>query len=198
MRLNPDQEDALREVVNIGIGRAASTLSDLIGTRIELAVPRVSLLRLDDVTRSLANAAGNLDVAIVQDFQGPVSGRAALVLPHSSGLRLAQLLGEVAQPVDELDLELTGILTEVGNIMLNSVLGVLANILEISFAYSVPQFYGNWPAALLQAHTLPIDDALLAADADFWVRDDSIRGSILVATEPEALRSLIEALGPTA
>lgn len=196
--MNPDQEDALREVMNIGIGRAASTLSDLIGTRIELAVPRVGLLPFREVGRMMGNAAGNLDVAIVQDFDGAISGRSALVLPHASGLRLAQLLGEVAHPVDELDLEMTGILTEVGNIMLNNVLGVVANVLGARLDYSVPSFYGNWPAGLLHAHIASRDGVLLTADADFWVRDDGIRGSILVATEPEALDALIDAFGPIA
>ena len=47
MPLTADQEDALREIFTIGIGRAAATLSELLGTRIEMAVPRVTLRVLD-------------------------------------------------------------------------------------------------------------------------------------------------------
>ena len=46
----------------------------------------------------------------------------------NSGVRLAQILGGVAHSSHELDLELSGILTEVGNIMINGVLGSLANL----------------------------------------------------------------------
>ena len=42
MTLGPDQEDALKEVINIGMSRAAATLSELMQTRIELTGPRRS------------------------------------------------------------------------------------------------------------------------------------------------------------
>lgn len=194
MCLTEDQEDALREIINIGIGRAAGTLSQLIGTRIELTVPRVALITPAEARHALTNPSGGIDIAIVQDFRGSISGRSALVLPQESGLRLAQLLGDVERPADELDLEMTGILTEVGNIMLNSVLGVLSNLIGTCFSYSVPQFFGNWPLDLLQPVPARGQGLLLTADADFWVRDAGIRGSILVAMSTDALQELLDSV----
>jgi chemotaxis protein CheC len=191
--LNDDQEDALREIVNIGIGRAAATLSELIGTRIELAVPRVSVRLLVDTNEPQIGSPDGPHMAIIQDFRGQISGRSALILPHASGLRLAQLLGEVAEPVDELDLELSGILTEVGNIMLNSVLGALANLMNTRLAYSVPQFSSarpvHWPSV-----TTSDPCALLTADADFWVRHDSIQGSLQVVMQTREFEAMLDAI----
>jgi chemotaxis protein CheC len=192
--LNADQDDAIREIVNIGIGRAAATLSELIGTRIELSVPRVALLSIDEITDSATALPGESEVAIVQDFRGEITGRSALILPHASGLRLAQLLGEVAEPVDELDLEMSGILTEVGNIMLNSVLGALANIVGTRLIYSVPQFYGARPVHAMQSYAVNDCHALLTADADFWVRHDIIHGSLLVAMQTLGLEAILDAI----
>ena len=137
---------------------------------------------------------------IVQDFRGGISGRSALALPQASALRLAQLLGDVAEPVDELDLEMSGILTEVGNIMLNSVLGAIANIIGIRLVYSVPQFYAARPVnSVLSRGTRELAGALLTADADFWVRYDSIHGSLLVAmgsSDIETILNTIRRLSP--
>jgi len=193
VQLNADQEDALREIVSIGIGRAAATLSELIEIRIEMTVPRVSVRVLEPTELDTVLANGH-EVVIVQDFRGDISGRSALVLPHASGLRLAKLLGDVADPVDELDLEMSGILTEVGNIMLNSVLGALANIIGTHLTYSVPCFHGARPLKVLALHGTDDLRAVLMADADFWVRHDIIRGSILVVMEPPGLDAILTAI----
>jgi chemotaxis protein CheC len=194
VQLNADQTDAVREIFNIGLGRAAATLSELIAMRIEMTVPRVTLRLLDDAGDPRASSPDVPDMAIIEDFRGGIAGRSALVLPHTSGLRLAQLLSGVAEPVDELDLEMSGILTEVGNIMLNSVLGVLANIIGTHLAYSVPHFHGARPVNLLLSHVTPGPRAVLVADADFWVRNDIIHGSILVAMETREAEAILDAI----
>jgi chemotaxis protein CheC len=194
MQLNADQADAIREIFNMGLGRAAATLSELIATRIEMTVPRVTLRLLDDAGDPRASSPDVPDMAVIQDFQGGITGRSALVLPHTSGLRLAQLLSEVAEPVDELDLEMTGILTEVGNIMLNSVLGVLANIIGTHLSYSVPHFHGARPVNLLLTHATPDPRAVLVVDADFWVRNDIIHGSILIAMKTREVEAILDAI----
>lgn len=193
MRLTDDQEDALREIISIGIGRAAATLSELIGTRIEMTVPRVSLEILEKSELQATSPEGP-DVVIIQDFRGDLLGRSALVLPHASGLRLARLLGDVAEPVDELDLEMSGILTEVGNIMLNSVLGAMANIVGAHLVYSVPYLYTNRPVNMLLSQATQGPRALLMADAEFWVRHDVIRGSLLIVMETLGLEAILTAL----
>jgi chemotaxis protein CheC len=194
VQLNADQEDAIREIINIGIGRAAATLSDLLGTRVELKVPRVTLRLVGDGREAEFTSPDGRDVAIIQDFRGDISGRAALVLGHASGLRLAQLLGDMAEPVDELDLEMSGILTEVGNIMLNSVLGALANIIRAHLVYTVPHCFDSRPInSLLFPATLDAR-ALLSADADFWVRHDSIQGTLVVVIEPRGLEAILAAI----
>jgi len=89
---------------------------------------------------------------------------------------------------------MSGILTEVGNIMLNSVLGALANIIGTHLTYSVPCFHGARPLKVLALHGTDDLRAVLMADADFWVRHDIIRGSILVVMEPPGLDAILTAI----
>ena len=134
-------------------------------------MPRVALALLDDLPEFPFPCDGPT-MAIIQDFRGKIMGRSALVLPHASGLRLAAL-GEVTEPADELDLEMSGILVEVGNIMLNSVLGAISNIISTHLDYSVPQFYSVRPVDVLLSQWTENYRALLLADADFWLRRHS-------------------------
>jgi chemotaxis protein CheC len=195
MTLDPGQVDALQELINIGIGRAAATLSELMQTHIELTIPGVAVYRVEDLPGRLRQSGGGRGVAISQDFEGPCSGRAALVLPRDSGVRLARVLAGVEDVSDELDLELSGILTEVGNIMINGVLGSLANVAGLWLAYGLPQFYGDqetafagWPGPGRATRSL------LVADAHFRVRKYSIRGSLLCVLEREGLEAVLRGL----
>jgi chemotaxis protein CheC len=194
VELNADQEDAIREVFNIGIGRAAATLSELIGTRIELCVPRVALHVLDDTGAVQLPVADGASLAVVQDFRGRVVGRSALILPYASGLRLASLLGDVAEPADELDLELSGILAEVGNIMLNCVLGAISNMIGSHLTYSVPQFTSAPVAGALLGRWTPAHRSLLTADAEFSVRQHSIQGTLLIIMRTSGIKEIVDAI----
>jgi len=191
MRLDPIQEDILREQINIGIGRAAATLSELMGTRIELSIPSVSLWDLDEWWgRHQADLSG---MAVVQDFVGLCSGRAILVLPRDSGLRMAQILGGDEGGSDELDLEMSGILAEVGNIMINGVLGSLSNATASRMNYSLPEFYGDPEQAFLSIPPEPVDRReVLVADADFHVSQYAVRGSLLIAFARGGIEALVQ------
>lgn len=189
MDLSEDQLDALGEIVNIGVGRAASSLSDLLGTRIELRVPKIQIKpRLE---------SQQTEMAILQTFEGSVSGTALLAFPQASGQQLAKLLGGY-DPEDELPaIELSGILSEVGNIVLNGVLGSLANMIETDLKYCVPDFYVDRPIeSLLQriGDNEEAPDSIVVADTKFSVRSEAICGSVMLAFDLGSLESLLQKL----
>ncbi len=61
------QEDALIELLNIGFGRAAASLSELTGHRVLLEVPEVTIHPIDEVSR-VARARHPTDVASVHQI----------------------------------------------------------------------------------------------------------------------------------
>lgn len=199
--LTPYQEDALREVVNVGIGRAAASLSELIGMRIELTMPRVRLCRLEELNASEAGEGEPWNIVIAQDFDGRITGRASLVFPRHSGLELARLLTGVEHSVDELDLELSGILTEVANIVLNGVLGSLANALDSNLTFSLPWFSGeqkgaSLPAILASRFSRP-PESLVVADALFQVRQRAISSRLALVFELGSIEAVLATLCAT-
>ena len=193
MYLSEEDIDALGEIVNIGVGRAASSLSELIGTRIDLRVPVVQIIDPSDADQRFETG-----MSILQSFDGEISGNAVLVFPKVSGKKLAALLGGYHESAEIPELEISGILAEVGNIVLNGVLGSLANTIETNLTYTVPEFYvqETITGLISKRREAPSDkaDSVLYADTQFCVESQDIRGSVIVAFHLGSFESLIDQL----
>lgn len=190
MRINEDEMDALQEIVNIGVGRAAGALSELIGSRINLRVPAISLVAPGECDSDCAKG-----MSIVQGFDGTISGNALLVFPIESGQTLAMLLGGYDESEVIPEFEISGILSEIGNIVLNGVLGSLANAISTDLLYQVPDFFVNESFGDLVERTPSIcEDStspVLLADTQFSVESSDIKGSIIIAFRIGSLEKLL-------
>lgn len=190
---DPEFIDALTELMNIGVGRAAAMLSDLIGMRIDLSVPSIRLCSANTLAPISQPPLNSEQVTvIVQSFAGAISGRAALVFTRRNGLALAKLLtGQEAG--EELDAELSSVLLEVGNIVLNGILGSLSNMARANLTYSVPEI-----ASMDQLHLdvqTPVDRSkMLAGDVNFWVEARMIDGSVAILFELDSIATLLRAV----
>lgn len=203
MRFDNDQLDALTEVINIGVGRAAASLSSLVDERVQLCVPCVRVCSLAELHAELESSKERVDTSVMQGFSGRINGRAMLAFPQRSGVALAKLLSDEdphGEDPDEdaLEFDLAGILEEIGNIVLNGVLGSLANVFEDDFRYTVPELC-NGPAfeALLRDVTrTPIGEGptCLVANTQFELSDSQIAGSLLLAFNTDELGVLLNQL----
>ena len=102
-----------------------SNLSPLRIGPIELDVPVVKVLEPRELPQELENLARDPLAAVQLNFRGPFSGSAALAFPPDSAAKLvAILVGEEPEGAD-LDAIRVGTLTEVGNIVINGVMGKL-------------------------------------------------------------------------
>ena len=85
MELTRVQQDALIELLNIGFGRAAASLSQLTGHRVVLEVPEVSVHPISELSSALRVVVIQIRSRRVhQIFSGPVAGDALLILDHQA------------------------------------------------------------------------------------------------------------------
>jgi len=198
LKLTSDQSDILSEIVNIGIGRAAASLSDLVGKKIDLFIPHITLSSVEELNSHFPSLSGTPKTMVLQEFSGKLSGRAILAFPQKSSLQLAQILGELDSEPEELDLDLCGILTEVGNIVLNGVLGSMGNLLESNLEYTVPElaFTNNLVELLTQTDMSENSDNVLVllADARFHVAESEINGSLIIVFKIGDIQNAIDQL----
>ena len=58
MQMTSDQQDVMTEIINVGIGRAAASLSELLGKRIDLQIPRVTICNISSLSKRRAPLNG--------------------------------------------------------------------------------------------------------------------------------------------
>jgi chemotaxis protein CheC len=196
MELTPLQHDALIELLNIGFGRAASSLSELTGHRVLLEVPQVSIHPMDQLDVVLRQFVSDEVASVHQIFSGPVAGDALLILDHSAAGMLKELLtGEPPLPLP-LDASAREVLTEVGNILLNACLGTFGNILKVQVSFSVPQINLETLHEVMRSLLIGQEGMryALVVHAGFNLRDAEVRGYLVIVLSVASLDRLIRAV----
>ncbi len=190
------ERDALTEIVNIGVSRAASNLRKMIGDQVLLSVPSIEVVSQRRAARLISEREISELVAVRQGFSGPFSGRALLIFPETNSLELVRAVsgGELtAQEVLDLEHEA---LAETGNIILNSCLATMANMLRRSLTMTIPEVSRGSGAMLFEIDEHGMSDGLvLFLYIDFAVRKHDIRGYIAMIMDLPSLVMLKELLG---
>ncbi len=196
MQLTAAQQDALVELLNIGFGRAAASLSQLTGHRVLLDVPQVSLHEVGEVGDALERMVTGHVAIVHQIFTGPVGGDALLILDESGAAILKELLtNEPALPLS-IDASAREVITEVGNILLNACLGTFGNLLKVQVSFSVPHLSIANVAGLLESLLISHQGIryALIVHAGFRLRDTQVTGYLMIVLSVASLDRLMRAV----
>jgi chemotaxis protein CheC len=132
------ERDALGELSNIAMARAANSLRQMVEHEVLLSVPAVEILSQEAATQLVSKPDNPNLVAVRQDFSGAFSGRALLIFPETNSLELVRaVVGRQLSLEDIVDLE-DEALAETGNIILNSWVATIANLLKRALKMSLP------------------------------------------------------------
>jgi chemotaxis protein CheC len=194
--LNAEQLDALQEIVNIGIGRAASMLNEMIDARIVLEVPTLQLLSASELRQEMVERFNSQSISAVRlGFSGSLSGTAELMFPtDSASILVAVLTGEDLDSPD-LDAVKIGTLSEIGNVVINGVMGSISNILEQPIKYKIPSYCEDTIENLLLLERTMTDEVVfILSQARFAIEQLEIIGDIILIFEMKTFDTLIEAV----
>jgi chemotaxis protein CheC len=182
MELTYTQKDALTELINIGYGRAAGALSELTGYRITLEVPRIAMHAIEDIAPQLTRMVGGEVASVTQVFSGPVAGNALLLLDEKAAVVLSELLTDDVSPSGGFDSGAREIITEVGNILLNALLGVFGNLLQVQISFAVPRLRVDTIDSVLQSITVQDEELryALMIHTRFRLRANNVTGYLII------------------
>jgi chemotaxis protein CheC len=191
IELDEIERDALTELANIGVSRAAANLRDMVGHQVILSVPGIALVTRDRAATLLGERETGVLVAVHQAFVGDFSGRVLLIFPESNSLELVRAVGGGdLQLEDIIDLEQEA-LAETGNIILNGCLATIANILQRTLIVSLPEVIrGDGPTCFSLSGASEEEDVVLFLYIDFSVNERDIRGYIAMLMDLSSLESL--------
>jgi chemotaxis protein CheC len=194
------EEEALKEVFNIGFGYAASSLSQMVDGKVTLTVPALQFFSGDAMLSQLPDEFRHATM-VAQRFEGGLRADAVLVFPEQRTLDLARLMISDDLSEDELGELEHEALTEVGNVVLNTSISVISDMLNMKFHCEMPRYLtGSFVQLLPEAPDE--EDCLLILSINMGIVKANITGQMVfvmkVNSIDEFLPPIMKHLGVTA
>jgi chemotaxis protein CheC len=132
--------DALSEVFNVGAGRAAASLSEIVGDEVRLSVPSVEIRKTSEINSSVIGFDSQRFGAVHQTFSGSFEAKAVLLFTEEHALEIVRdMMGSQISIEDLAEFEQEA-MCELGNIILNACLSAMADMLNIPLNCSLPDY----------------------------------------------------------
>jgi chemotaxis protein CheC len=195
-RLSAVQLDALREVANIGSGHAATSLSQLVGKKIMVRVPKILTGPLEDVILKIADP-NDVVASVLLYFLGDLTGRTLLLYPYEDAQDLTTLLMPSGQEgYSELQ---ESLLKEVSNILSCSYMNALGELLGLLILPSVPGMIVDMVGAVLSSVILEFGrdkDFIFCVETEFDFGDVQrpLRSYFLLLPDTTSLEIILKKL----
>jgi chemotaxis protein CheC len=193
MKLDDLAMDALTEIFNLGVGQAAHAFSQIAGDTVLLTVPRIRMVTHAELTPELTGGDGSAVSAVRQRYSGAIHSEAILMFPAEQSLQLVQMMVGGELPLDQLAEMEQEALSEIGNILLNSVMASVADALQIQLDGSLPTVQTSEVDHIIRSDT-DLQGTVLLIDIQFEVASREVKGLLAflldVASE-EALEGLM-------
>lgn len=201
--LSSIQIDALREIGNIGAGNAATSMSKLINKRVDMKVPSVNIVTIDEII-DIVGGPGQLIVALLFKIHGEAPGSVYFILSIEEA---ESLVNEIAiDPAFSLlanaepsELSIS-VLKEIGNIMTGSYLSALSDFININMYSSIPYLSVDMAGAILPSGLIElsqVSDYAIVVDTEINNENDkdSLKGHFFLLPELESIPKIFSALG---
>ncbi|MES2205256.1 MAG: chemotaxis protein CheC [Pseudomonadota bacterium] len=135
--LTSDQRDALQEVTNIAMGQAGASLAQVLGEFVQLSVPQINVIELEEINQALAMLVGATTVvsAVRQAFTGALRGEAVAIFDQEGCIELAELMGYEKELTPKAEQEL---MLDVANVLIGACIKGITKLLQTDITFSPP------------------------------------------------------------
>lgn len=193
MNLTEIQNDTLKEIMNIGVSKAATQLSVLLNDEIQMEVPEISFLTLAEVRDVVFE--DNEKAVIYQELTGMLVGRTYLVFQGEDTRFLAQaILGDAFSHAGEkLQFHEHEAMMEIGNIVISACISTIANLLKDKITLSAPVYTEDNLPHILSAQA---NDGVivLVVKTTLYASKRDIPGTLILVITSDLSGSLVNKL----
>lgn len=193
--------DILKEMFNISVGKAASTLSEITNKTILLDVPKIQIVNFDQGTTSANGYFGRIPEGTLMvssiNFGNQITGRANLIFPANKTRKFLNLcIGEslVSDASDDMnftDMDFD-VVREVGNIILNSIIGGMGNFLNTGLQYTLPEVEIFEKSLFTKSVQDKENFCMIVLYITFIIEDTEIEGAVVIDLTLYSLNELIK------
>jgi chemotaxis protein CheC len=181
--------DILGEIGNIGAGNAATALSQILNQTVLIEVPHVELCALESISNTLGGAEA-VRTGIFFSIEGDLNGYVAFILDDTYGQKIFDL---VTQGYGN-DIEIDGVLTEVGNIISGAYINAIASMIDGRINLSPPGIGHDMIGALIDevaSHIYSLAEKTVVITTTLTIGGDIIPSYYTLLLEKESLSKLL-------
>lgn len=196
--LNELQLDVMREIGNIGAGNACTALSVLLGTAIDMSVPRVQLLSYESTAQKLGGE-DNAVIGLQIEINGDLEGMMVHVVQRNFAQRIINTFyAKEITNIENLDEMDSSVLNEMANITSGAYANSIATLTSLLVNIGTPN---QMTGKVSDVMKLPLTkfvkpgEQVLVVDEVFTIDDEHISSNMILALESESLEKLFERLG---
>ena len=196
--LNELQLDVMREIGNICAGNACTALSVLLGTTIDMSVPRVQLLGYESTAEYLGGD-DNMVIGLKIDITGDLEGMMLHVVERRFAERIINTFyAKEIKTITSLDEMDSSVLNEMANITSGAYANSIATLTSLFVNIGTPS---QVPGKVSDIMRIPLEggvksvNQVLVVDEMFTIDDEHISSNMILALESESLETLFSRLG---
>lgn len=192
--------DALREISNIGMGNAITSLAQLLNRRINMSVPLATFMPFEE-TVQMVGGHEELVSCVTVRLSGDIPGLVMFIFNSQSTFRLVDMLmGQEPGTGAELDEIGESAVKEVGNVLTGSYINAIYSLTSLQIKTAVPMFAYDMLGAILTSMIVASgrsDDQVLVLETKLFQEQEGadISGHFLMLTEMGSIQRLFDALG---
>nr|WP_207754870.1 chemotaxis protein CheC [Desulforadius tongensis] len=192
--------DVLKEIGNIGLGNAATSLAQMLNKRIDMSVPETKFVSLEEAM----NLVGGLEEIVAcatLRIEGDVPAQVLFVFNNDSALYLVDMLmGMEKGTTKQLDEMGESVVKEIANVLTGSFLNAIGTMTQLNMVPQVPMFAYDMLGAVLSTSLVAggyIEENILMIETVLFEEYNYIKGHFFFITEEQSLNKLFNALGLT-
>ncbi|MBM7559040.1 chemotaxis protein CheC [Marinitoga litoralis] len=188
---------AFKEITNIGMGNAVSSLSMMLNKKVDISIPNLEIIKLSDIFLNMEDPDEIYACSYVK-MDGDLSSSLVFLIEKDSVKRLIkETVGYEITNITDLDEMSSSMIGELGNIMFGSYTSAISQFLNINLQVNPPQVAVDTFASLIAESivmSITFEDEVILTETEIQVEDwdNIIKGKIVFLMNDENKNKLFE------
>jgi chemotaxis protein CheC len=183
-------QDGIRELITIGIGKAAGMINRMTNAHVHISVPDVEIKKTEVEFPFYSNPSDNVSL-IYMKFSGYLTGLINLITPYESSVNLVDLIS--GEDVDSVDMDAVRIdtLMEAGNIISSCTMSAICSVIPSYPDYHLPLYRNDRRDAIFIELLQPDYEVTIQVKIRFEIQDRIIEGEVILLLTIKSFEDLI-------
>lgn len=182
--------DIIKEIINIGGGNVATSISKMIGKKVHMNLPIITQLTYNQIFETIMPAE-EVVKAVQMEVDGAIKGQFLLLVDEKN---IIQFSPEDRQLIQSEEL-VNSALCELANILVNQFIQAIVSLFDVPLVTSVPYLAEDMFGSLLSSAYLEefqFDDQVWIFKNEYWVENEKWDSSLYFVPQDGILESFLE------